>query len=97
MCFIEGSNRLLMTTLSASDTSEILHSEVALEHSTGIHHLRYPVRLPMFRPEVWEYVDGRVLHPVVLRSGEAKLITIRLPGGRILYPVHPGGGETLSG
>jgi hypothetical protein len=50
MCFVEGSDRLMMTTLSAESVAEALHSEVALERSTDIHHIRYPVRLPIFNP-----------------------------------------------
>jgi hypothetical protein len=48
ICFVEGSDRLFLTTMSAEAVSEVLHAEVVLERSTDIHHIRYPVRLPIF-------------------------------------------------
>lgn len=51
MCFVEGSSSLFMCTLTAQTTEDVLKTELALEHSTGIHHLRYPIRrLPIFQP-----------------------------------------------
>jgi hypothetical protein len=94
VCFIEGSDHLLMTTMSATDTAEALRAELAYENQTGLHHLRYPVRLPIFRPEVWEIVNGKILHPVIPKPGELKRLVTRLPGGKVLHPVHPGAGET---
>lgn len=44
ICFIEGSDDLIMTTLSASTMSEILRAEVAADVDTGICNVRYPIR-----------------------------------------------------
>jgi hypothetical protein len=50
MCFIEGGDNFFMTTLSVQDLSRVLQAEVTLEPETGVHHLRYPVRLPLLQP-----------------------------------------------
>lgn len=51
MCFIRGCDHLLMTTLPPdSDGLEAaLNASVVLNKQTGIHHLRYPFRLPIYQ------------------------------------------------
>lgn len=44
ICFVEGSDSLIMTTLLPTTMAEILHAEVELDVDTGIHLIRYPVR-----------------------------------------------------
>lgn len=49
MCFINNSKTLLMTTLPAEDgLNHALSAEVVLDKTTGIHHLKYPLRLPIY-------------------------------------------------
>lgn len=45
ICFVEGSGSLVMTTLSPSTMSEILHAEVELDN-IGIHVIRNSLRRP---------------------------------------------------
>jgi hypothetical protein len=71
VCFVEGSESLMMTTLSVMNTEETLKSSLAYESESGIHHLRYPVKhLPIFKPHVVFLPDGRTLHPVYLEASE---------------------------
>jgi hypothetical protein len=50
VCFIEGSDELMMTTLSPQTVSEVLRAEVPVDPETGVRHIRYPVHLPIFNP-----------------------------------------------
>ena len=68
-CFIEESDHLMMATLTPQHLSETLGANLAYEHETGIHHIRYPIRLPMFRPDIW-VEDGKALYPVKLTDPE---------------------------
>lgn len=49
ICFVEGSESLIMTTLLPTTMSEILHAEVGLDADTGIYIVRYPIRRPKLR------------------------------------------------
>jgi hypothetical protein len=54
ICFIEGSDSLIMTTLVPVTVAEILHAEVGLDVETGIHLIRYPLRKRQLREIVAE-------------------------------------------
>jgi len=49
VCFIEGSASLMMTTLTSEDVGDMLKASVSVDVTTGIRHIRYPVRLPIFK------------------------------------------------
>lgn len=52
ICFVEGSESLIMTTLMPAIMAEILHAEVGLDVEIGIHLIRYPVRKTKLRVAV---------------------------------------------
>lgn len=49
VCFLRGSDELMMTTLDPEQLAVALSAEPIVDNA-GIHHLRYPLRLPIYTP-----------------------------------------------
>jgi hypothetical protein len=58
MCFVEERAGLLMTTLNAEQVSQALGADVLHDPRTGLHQLRYGIRLPLYRPRPRGPDDG---------------------------------------
>jgi len=90
VCFIEGSSRLMMTTLSPLDAQQALQAEVANDQETGIYHLRYPIRLPVLQPGESSNTQSQILsgghvrNPVIVTFGE---LYRHIIGTLVRYPV----------
>lgn len=48
MCFIKNNTNLMMVTLPPEALEKALSADVLLDENTGIHHLKYPLRLPLY-------------------------------------------------